>query len=78
MPTSRSSKMKKRTSSSHVRLNFEGGNLFSALISNSPTSDFVWIGMKTKATTRGFNDNYSNFNEDSPINGCAGQFLVIR
>uniref|UniRef100_A0A1I7XPK9 C-type lectin domain-containing protein n=1 Tax=Heterorhabditis bacteriophora TaxID=37862 RepID=A0A1I7XPK9_HETBA len=42
-----------------------------SLINNSTVSDYVWIGMKTKTSSTANRDTFSNFAEDSPIDGCA-------
>ncbi|EFP05227.1 CRE-CLEC-146 protein [Caenorhabditis remanei] len=40
------------------------------LINSSETSDFAWIGMKTKTTTQ-TSTPFTNFDSESPIDGCA-------
>ncbi|CAL2032242.1 unnamed protein product [Caenorhabditis brenneri] len=40
------------------------------LINSSETSDFAWIGMKTKTTTQ-TSTPFTNFDAESPIDGCA-------
>ncbi|CAI4232185.1 unnamed protein product [Auanema sp. JU1783] len=42
-----------------------------ALIKENPTSDYVWIGLKTTATATIDRDSFSNFAAESPIHGCA-------
>ncbi|PIC47251.1 hypothetical protein B9Z55_006667 [Caenorhabditis nigoni] len=40
------------------------------LINSSETSDFAWIGMKTKTSTQ-TSTPFTNFDSESPIDGCA-------
>uniref|UniRef100_A0A8R1I2J4 C-type lectin domain-containing protein n=1 Tax=Caenorhabditis japonica TaxID=281687 RepID=A0A8R1I2J4_CAEJA len=44
-------------------------NFVKNLLNASETSDFAWIGMKTKTTTQ--TSTFTNFDSESPIDGCA-------
>ncbi|KJH47454.1 hypothetical protein DICVIV_06441 [Dictyocaulus viviparus] len=41
------------------------------LIKESASSDFAWIGMKTQSTSSSTHNSFSNFDKESPIDGCA-------
>ncbi|PAV83022.1 hypothetical protein WR25_24980 [Diploscapter pachys] len=42
------------------------------LIHDSKTANYLWVGMKTKASPSDNPNLFSNFDGNNPIDGCAG------
>uniref|UniRef100_A0A0K0D541 Ovule protein n=1 Tax=Angiostrongylus cantonensis TaxID=6313 RepID=A0A0K0D541_ANGCA len=49
----------------------------SDLMKGGRIKDPVWIGLKTQSASSSSRLPFSNFNKDSPIDGCAGEQPTI-